>query len=115
MQTILLVIHLFIALALIGFVLMQRSEGGALGIGGSGAGNLFSARGVGNVLTRTTAFLALAFFVTSISLTLLAKHMGGGSLFDRAPASQQSQPNGGSGDNSLLPKLPPPPKAPVSQ
>ena len=115
MQTILLIIHLFIALALIGFVLMQRSEGGALGIGSSGAGNLFSARGVGNVLTRTTAFLALAFFVTSISLTLLAKHMGGGSLFDRAPASQQNQQNGGSGDNSLLPKLPPPPKAPVSQ
>ena len=65
MQTVILVIHLLIALALIGVVLLQRSEGGALGIGGGGgggAGNLFSARGVGNALTRTTACLAVAFF-----------------------------------------------------
>ncbi len=74
MQTVLLVIHLIVALALIGAVLLQRSEGGALGIGsgGGGGGNLFSARGVGNALTRTTAILALCFFITSIGLTLLA-------------------------------------------
>ncbi|MGE3832023.1 MAG: preprotein translocase subunit SecG, partial [Parvibaculaceae bacterium] len=65
MQTVLLVLHLLIALALIGVVLMQRSEGGALGIGGGGgAGSLFSARGVGNTLTRTTAILAIIFFLT---------------------------------------------------
>ena len=65
METVILVIHLLIALALIGVVLLQRSEGGALGIGGGGgggSGNLFSARGVGNALTRTTAYLAVAFF-----------------------------------------------------
>ena len=74
METLILVIHLIIALALIGVVLLQRSEGGALGIGGGGGGggNLFTARGVGNALTRTTAYLAVAFFCTSIALTVIA-------------------------------------------
>jgi preprotein translocase subunit SecG len=100
MQTVLLVVHLFIALALIGVILLQRSEGGALGIGGGGnggAGNIFSARGVGNALTRATAFLAIAFFLTSIALTVLATRGGiGGSAFDRVqqPTAQPgtSQP-----------------------
>ena len=66
MQEVLLVVHLLVALGLIGVVLLQRYEGGALGIGGGGGGggNLFSARGVGNALTRTTAYLAVAFFAT---------------------------------------------------
>ncbi len=105
MQTILLVIHLIIAVALIGVVLLQRSEGGALGIGGGGGGSLFSARGVGNTLTRTTAILAVIFFLTSIALTLLARHTGGGSLFDR-PATQQNQGQTAPG-GSVLPQLPP--------
>ena len=74
MQTVLLVIHLFVALALIGVILLQRSEGGALGIGGGGAGGLLSGRGTANLLSRTTAMLAAAFFVTSLLLTLLAQH-----------------------------------------
>jgi preprotein translocase subunit SecG len=110
METVLLVIHLIVALALIGIVLMQRSEGGALGIGGasSGGGNLFSARGVGNALTRTTAYLALGFFATSIALTLLATRGGtGGSAFDgatggAAPTQQQAPAKDG---NSVLPDL----------
>lgn len=124
MQTVLLVIHLIVALALIGFVLLQRSEGGALGIGsgGGGGGNLFSARGVGSALTRTTAILAVCFFVTSISLTLIAVRGsgGGGSLFGDAPAKTQegqapatSEPGG-----SVLPQLPAAPatpQVPVSQ
>lgn len=92
MQTVLLVIHLFVALALIGVILLQRSEGGALGIGGgnSNAGSIFSARGVGNALTRATAFLAIAFFATSIGLTVLAtRGKVGGSAFDTAPVTQQ--------------------------
>jgi preprotein translocase subunit SecG len=109
MQTVLLVVHLIIAIALIGVVLLQRSEGGALGIGGGNAGSLFSARGVGNTLTRTTAFLAVIFFMTSIGLTLLATHTGGGSIFDRSRAPQQNEggqaPAGDGGD--VLPKLPP--------
>ncbi|MGE3876382.1 MAG: preprotein translocase subunit SecG [Parvibaculaceae bacterium] len=105
MQTVLLVIHLIIAIALIGVVLLQRSEGGALGIGGGGSGSLFSARGVGNTLTRTTAILAVIFFLTSIGLTLLARHTGGGSLFDQ-PAAQQNQGQTAPG-GSVLPELQP--------
>lgn len=78
MENILLVIHLLIALALVGTVLMQRSEGGALGIGGGGGGGgaggpgMFSARGAANALTRTTAILAAAFMATSLALAILA-------------------------------------------
>ncbi|MGB8363479.1 MAG: preprotein translocase subunit SecG [Rhizomicrobium sp.] len=74
MQAVLLIIQLIVSVALIGVVLLQRSEGGALGMGGGGAGlgGLFSPRGAADTLTRTTAILAIAFFVTSLSLTLLA-------------------------------------------
>lgn len=105
MQTVLLVVHLIIALALIGVVLLQRSEGGALGIGSGGGGSLFSARGVGNTLTRTTAILAVIFFMTSIGLTLLAGRTGGGSLFNQPATQGQTAPTG-TGDSSL-PSLPP--------
>ncbi|MCM2397658.1 preprotein translocase subunit SecG [Rhizobium sp. S95] len=71
MQTVLIVIHLMIVLALVGVVLIQRSEGGGLGIGG-GSG-FMSARGTANALTRTTAILAALFFVTSLGLGLLAR------------------------------------------
>lgn len=108
MQTVLLVVHLIIALLLIGVILLQKSEGGALGIGGGGGGNLFSARGVGNALTRTTAFLALAFFITSISLTLLAIHgpgTSGGGLLAPQGATQGSGTTPDPG-GSVLPQLP---------
>ncbi len=76
MSSVLLVIHLMLALALIGTVLLQRSEGGGLGIGGGGGGGgmggFLSGRGTANLLTRTTAILAAAFMVTSLSLTILA-------------------------------------------
>jgi preprotein translocase subunit SecG len=76
MQAVLLVIQLLVSIALIGVVLLQRSEGGALGMGGggSGLGGLFSPRGAADTLTRTTAILAIAFFAASIGLTLLALH-----------------------------------------
>jgi preprotein translocase subunit SecG len=75
MQTMLLVAELFIAVALIIFVLLQRSEGGALGMGGGGGmGGLFSPRGAADTLTRTTSILAFLFFVTCIALNLLALH-----------------------------------------
>ncbi len=73
MQTVLIVIHLLVVLSLIGVVLIQRSEGGGLGIGGGGGGGgFFTARGSANVLTRATAILALLFFITSLSLTIVA-------------------------------------------
>jgi len=75
MQTLLLVAELIIAVALIGFVLLQRSEGGGLGMGGgSSMGGLFTPRGAADTLTRTTAILALLFFATCIGLNLLALH-----------------------------------------
>ena len=70
MQTVIIVIHLMIVLAMIGLVLLQRSEGGGLGMGG-GAG-FMSSRGTANVLTRATAILAGLFFATSLVLSILA-------------------------------------------
>src|SRR5438477_9741120 len=76
MQTVLIVIQLIVSVALIGVVLLQRSEGGALGMGGggSGLGGLFSPRGAADTLTRTTAILAILFFLTSLGLTVLSLH-----------------------------------------
>jgi preprotein translocase subunit SecG len=119
MTTVILVIHLVLAIALIGVVLLQRSEGGALGIGGGGAGSLFTSRGAANVLTRTTAILAVAFFITSVTLTVLARREHGpASVFDQvsppAPGQQQQQqpPQGTDGGSSVLPNLPPADQAP---
>ncbi|MDX1540079.1 MAG: preprotein translocase subunit SecG [Geminicoccaceae bacterium] len=73
MTTIVLIIHLLIALALVGVILLQRSEGGALGIGGGGGGGGFlTGRGQANLLTRTTAVLAIGFITTSLLLAILA-------------------------------------------
>lgn len=82
MQHVVIVIHLMLVLALIGVVLLQRSEGGGLGIGGGGGGGggFMSSRGAGNVLTRATAILAGLFFVTSLTLSILAG-------INRAPTS----------------------------
>jgi preprotein translocase subunit SecG len=93
MQTVIIVIHLMIVAVLIGAVLLQKSEGGGLGMGG-GAG-FMSSRGTANLLTRTTAILALLFFLTSLTLSWIAS-------YDRKPTSifgtgvpGQSQPAGG--------------------
>ena len=81
MAHVIIVIHLMLVLALIGVVLLQRSEGGGLGIGGGGGGGGFmSSRGTANVLTRATAILAGLFFVTSLVLSILAG-------FNRKPTS----------------------------
>lgn len=72
METVILVIHLLIAVAMVGVILIQKSEGGGLGIGGGTMGGMMTARGSANLLTRTTAILAAAFFATSIILAILA-------------------------------------------
>jgi preprotein translocase subunit SecG len=78
MQTVLIVVHLFIVLALIGVVLLQRSEGGlGLGGGGGGGGGFMTGRGQANALTRATAILAGLFFLTSVSLAWIASHARG--------------------------------------
>jgi len=84
MLNVLLVIHLLIALALVGVILLQRSEGGALGIGGGGG--VMSGRAAGNLLTRTTAILATGFFITSLSLALISNSRSQpSSIMDQAP------------------------------
>ena len=70
MTTVILTIHFLISVALVATVLLQRSEGGALGIGG-GPGSLMSGRGAANALTRATAVLGAMFFATSILLTVI--------------------------------------------
>ena len=71
MTAVLLTIHTLIVLALVGVVLLQRSEGGALGMGGGGGGGgLMSGRGAANVLTRATTMLGAAFFATSLILAI---------------------------------------------
>ncbi|BBE71038.1 preprotein translocase subunit SecG [Oharaeibacter diazotrophicus] len=110
MQTVLLVVHLMVVIALVGVVLLQRSEGGALGIGGGGG--FMTSRGTANVLTRTTAILATIFFVTSIALTILPRFIGGGSILDSvggpAPAAGPDAPigTGQGGVLDLLQKKP---------
>jgi preprotein translocase subunit SecG len=97
MQTVLMVIHLFVAIALTVVVLLQKSEGGALGMGGSGGGlgGFFSPRGAANTLTRTTAILGVMFFLTSLTLTWLAlKGPGSTSIMNsgRPPATAPGTP-----------------------
>ena len=72
METLLLIFHIVLAIFLIGSVLLQKSDGGALGIGGN-SDNLMSSRSAGNFLTKFTAVLAFLFIITSISLTLINK------------------------------------------
>lgn len=70
MQQVLIVIHLMLVLGMIGVVLLQRSEGGGLGIGGGGG--FMTNRGTANILTRATAILAAMFFVSSLLLSIIA-------------------------------------------
>ena len=73
MIMVILVAHILLALTLVGVILLQRSEGGALGIGGGGAGGgMMSSRGAANLLTRATAILATCFIATSIILAILS-------------------------------------------
>jgi preprotein translocase subunit SecG len=93
MQTVVIVIHLMIVAVLIGAVLLQKSEGGGLGMGG-GAG-FMSSRGTANLLSRTTAVLAAGFFLTSLFLAWIAgSDRKPSSILGSTPASQ-SQPAGG--------------------
>jgi preprotein translocase subunit SecG len=99
METVVIVIHLMVVVALVTVVLLQKSEGGALGIGGGGGGGFMTGRGTANVLTRVTTILAALFFLTSITLTLLARSSGEiPSIFDTAPPSSTGAPAGETSD-----------------
>ena len=112
MENVVLIIHLILALGLIGVVLLQRSEGGGLGLGGGGGagGGLVSARGAATALGKVPWLLAIGFICTSITLTIIAaQNSASGSVLDRlgidAPASDSAPGSIPSGD-SLLPPVP---------
>ena len=110
MENVILIVHLILALSLIGVVLLQRSEGGGLGLGGGGGGGLVSSRSAATALGKVTWALAVAFIITSITLTIIAaQNAAGSSVLDRiggsdgssAPAELPEIPSG----DSLLPPV----------
>src|SRR5579872_6992695 len=106
LQSVLIVIHLMVVVALVAVVLLQRSEGGALGQGGGGG--FMTGRGQANALTRATGILAAIFFVTSLSLGILAsRNRAPSSLFNNVQQQQNSAPAvpGQQSDKSLLDQL----------
>jgi preprotein translocase subunit SecG len=107
------VLHVFVTLAMIGVVLIQRSEGGGLGIGSTqGMGSFMSGRGTANLLTRTTAILGSLFFGISLALALLNRGTGGvgHDLLANPPAITQAAP--GAPGKAAAP-VPQPPKVPT--
>ncbi|MFC0388638.1 preprotein translocase subunit SecG [Muricoccus vinaceus] len=119
MITVLLVLHFFVAAALIGVVLLQRSEGGGLGIGSSqGMGNFMSGRGTANLLTRATGVLAAVFMALALALGLMNQGTGRQrSLFDAPPAAVPGGPSGATpaapGSTPAAPAAPALPPAPA--
>ena len=107
MIILLLAVHVLIAIALVGVILLQKSEGGALGMGGGGMSGFMTGRSTANLLTRTTAILAVLFMVTSLSLVWFSNR-------DRAPRSILEQ---GASPTPAAPVAPvaPPPQTPPAE
>lgn len=117
MENIILIVHLVIAVFLIAVVLLQRSEGGALGMGGGGGGGLVSSRGAATALAKVTWVLAGAFIATSLTLTILsAASSGGRSVIEGVstgvPAADESGAPAVGGFS--LPDLPAPTEPPAA-
>jgi len=128
MLTVILVIHLMLAIGLTAVILVQKSEGGALGMGGGGMAGFMTGRSAANLLTRTTAILAACFFATSIALAIIATHQRAPSrLMDTgAPTNTPSGPlaptpstapqlPGGSAPAGNAPAAPTTPAAPLAK
>lgn len=111
MQTIVLVIHVLIAIAMIGVVLIQKSEGGGLGMGtgGGGMSGLMTGRSTATLLTRVTAGLFVGFVITSITLSAFAAHRNAANsaVLDRIAAPVNSP--------APLPSVPKLPSVPLAQ
>src|SRR5262244_1424275 len=103
MMILLLAVHILVAIALVGVVLLQKSEGGALGMGGGGMSGFMTGRSTSNLLTRATAILAAAFMTTSVLLVVMNNR-------DRAPRSIIEQ---GTPAVPTVPAAPQPPAEPA--
>ena len=106
MIILLLAIHVMVAVALVGVILLQKSEGGALGMGGGGMSGFMTGRSTANLLTRATAILAAAFMMTSILLVVLHNRQ-------RAPVSLIDQPVPAAPARPAVPLVPGAPAAPA--
>ncbi len=107
MIILLLAVHIMVAIALVCVVLLQKSEGGALGMGGGGMSGFMTGRSTANLLTRATAILAAAFMTTSVLLVVLHNR-------ERAPVSIIDQGNPAIPANPSVPLGPAPPLAPAA-
>jgi preprotein translocase subunit SecG len=108
MIILLFVIHVAIAVSLVGVILLQKSEGGALGMGGGGMSGFMTGRSTANLLTRTTAILAFAFFMTSVLLVFLSNRSSpSSSLLDQGRPPTQETP--------AIPAAPAAPSAPLAK
>ena len=122
MHTVVIVIHLMLVLAMVGVIMLQKSEGGGLGIGSTGG--FMTSRGTANVLTRATAILAAGFFITSLALSIIAGHERKPTSIIQGPAQQGggvlNQLGGGAQQQPTAPTAPTPaapsgPQVPQSQ
>lgn len=120
MAQIVLIVHLVLAVFLIAVVLLQRSEGGALGMGGGGGGGLVSSRGAATALAKVTWALAAAFIATSLTLTVIAATSSGGrsvieGVSTGVPSADDSgAPAGGGFSVPNLPSAPAPTQPPAA-
>jgi preprotein translocase subunit SecG len=115
MIAIILVIHIFLAVALIGVILIQQSEGGALGIGGGGMSGFMTGRSTASLLTRTTAGVGAAFFITSITLAILAGHGHvSRSVINEGPLTAPVTAPGSSPKAKTMPSTTPAPAGPAA-
>ncbi|SES98008.1 preprotein translocase subunit SecG [Oceanicella actignis] len=109
MENVLLIVHLILAVFLIGLVLLQRSEGGALGIGGGGGG-LVTGRGAATALSKATWMIAAGFVATSLALTILAaQNAASRSVLEKVPAAEAPAPDAAPLADDLKGLLVPPP------
>ncbi len=117
MFTVVVVIHLLLAVSLVAVILLQKSEGGALGIGGGGGMSGFmTGRSTANLLTRTTAILTACFFGTSIALAMIASHSRAPtSVIDRPVTTQSVPATPGKPPVPTVPAAPAAPAAPLTK
>ena len=123
MQTVIIVIHLMLVLGLIGVVLLQRSEGGGLGVGGGGGGGFMSSRGTTNLLTRTTAILAAGFMCTSLLLAIFASNHTDTNFLDQIEGAEvfndirtdQGAEEGSEAPEAAAPQEPAEPQVPIAE